>query len=622
MKPTKRVSRSAVLVWSVFVVVTLRPWQEGGVAATPLGRDEPRQASPAAPEKASRDWKRLQSPNFSVVGNASREEIQRTGAELEAFRAMLLQMFPTLRLSSPVPTEVVVFEDHQSFSPFKPRDGRGRRQEWVGGYFMPLADINYLVVAGQDGEMDLSVAFHEYTHYVLERNVKTMPIWLGEGISDFYSTFRPAPQEGSSVVGAAPPYRGTVLRNGTLIPLAKLLSTEGALKILQGGADREVAMFYAESWGLVHYLYLGQKGARGRQVGAYVEALQRGLTPAQAFGQAFQCSLEQMESELRQYLHAVQLPAVSIRRPANPGIEGAAAEPMLQAYADALQADLLTRVGADEDAEKAANRALAVRPEHPSAQLSLAAVRLKRDQRDEAISRLRGLTDKAGVGFAAQLALASALMEAGRYEEALPLAERAAGTNGQSPAAWFTLSLTCLALGRDAASEDAMQRVLQLDARPDYYRERAYSAFRLGQNAAVVRDATTFLERAGWGNESAPYVAFLGALAHRRVGQNAEADSMLRLARAAVQRGSWTEKVLSYMQRSLTADELLTRAKDNGEKTEAHAYIGFDLVDAGKRQEAIAHLTWVKDRGERNYVEYPMATAELRRLGSASGSTR
>jgi tetratricopeptide (TPR) repeat protein len=540
--------------------------------------------------------------------------MQRTGAELEAFRAVLLQMFPTLRLSSPVPTVVVVFADQGSFSPFKPRDGRGRRQEWVGGYFMPLADINFLVTAGQEGEINLSVAFHEYTHYVLERNVKTMPIWLGEGIADFYSTFRPASQKGFSVIGAAPPGRGAALRSGTPIPLAKLLSTEGAMKILQSGGDREVAMFYAQSWGLVHYLYLGQKGARGRQVGAYVEALQRGLTPEQAFGQAFQCSMEQMESELRQYLHAVQLPAVLIRRPPSPGIEGAVAAPMLQADADALQADLLTRVGADEDAEKAAGKALAVRPDHPSAQMSLAAVRLKRDQREEAITLLRGLTDKAGVGFSAQLALASALTEAGRYEEALPSAERAVVTNDRSPAAWFTLSLACLALGRDAASEDAMQRVLQLDARPDYYRERAYSAFRLGQNAAVVRDARTFLERAGWGNESAPYVAFLGALVHRRVGQNAEADSMLQLARAGVQRGSWTEKVLSYMQRSLTADELLSRAKDNGEKTEAHAYIGFHLVDAGQRQEAIVHLTWVKDRGEKNYVEYPMAIAELKRL--------
>jgi len=353
-----------------------------------------------------------------------------------------------------------------------------------------------------------------------------------------------------------------------------------------------------------------------------VEALQRGQSLEQAFRQAFQCSLDQMESELRQYLHAVQLPAVSIRRPPNPGIEGAAAEPMLQADADALQADLLTRVGADADAEKAANRALAVRPGHPSAQLSLAAVRLKGDRRDEAISLLRGLTDKAGVSFAAQLALASALAEAGRYEEALPLAERAVGTNDQSPAAWFRLSLACLALGRDAPSEAAMQRVIELDARPDYYRERAYSAFGLGQNAAVVRDARTFLGRAGWGNESAPYVAFLGALADRRVGQNAEADSLLQLARAAVQRGSWTEKVLSYMQRSLTADELLSRAKDDGERTEAHAYVGFDLVDAGKRQEAIVHLTWVKDRGERNYVEYAMAIAELKRLGSARGSVR
>ncbi len=111
MTPAKRVSHPAVLIWCLTVVVTLLPWPVDDLVAKALGREEAGQASRAVPERASKDWRRLQSPNFNVVGNAGQEEIRRIATELEAFRAVLLQMFPKLRLSSPVPTEVVVFED-------------------------------------------------------------------------------------------------------------------------------------------------------------------------------------------------------------------------------------------------------------------------------------------------------------------------------------------------------------------------------------------------------------------------------------------------------------------------------------------------------------------------------
>lgn len=42
--------------------------------------------------------------------------------------------------------------------------------------------------------------------------------------------------------------------------------------------------------------------------------------------------------------------------------------------------------------------------------------------------------------------------------------------------------------------------------------------------------------------------------------------------------------------------------------------MGLRMVEAGNRQAAREHLTWVKERGERNYTEYDLAIAELKRL--------
>ena len=39
-----------------------------------------------------------------------------------------------------------------------------------------------------------------------------------------------------------------------------------------------------------------------------------------------------------------------------------------------------------------------------------------------------------------------------------------------------------------------------------------------------------------------------------------------------------------------------------------------DLSLTGRREEALLHLRWVKENGNQNFVEYPLALAELGRL--------
>jgi hypothetical protein len=48
--------------------------------------------------------------------------------------------------------------------------------------------------------------------------------------------------------------------------------------------------------------------------------------------------------------------------------------------------------------------------------------------------------------------------------------------------------------------------------------------------------------------------------------------------------------------------------------TEARTYLGLALAATGERQEAMKHLQWVKEHGNKSFVEFPAAAAELRRL--------
>jgi len=83
---------------------------------------------------------------------------------------------------------------------------------------------------------------------------------------------------------------------------------------------------------------------------------------------------------------------------------------------------------------------------------------------------------------------------------------------------------------------------------------------------------------------------------------------------AVVDPKSWTANVLAFLQEKLDSAQFLARADENGERTEAHTYIGFRDLEAGRTKEALEHFQWVKERGSRNYVEYPLALGELKRL--------
>ena len=63
----------------------------------------------------------------------------------------------------------------------------------------------------------------------------------------------------------------------------------------------------------------------------------------------------------------------------------------------------------------------------------------------------------------------------------------------------------------------------------------------------------------------------------------------------------------------MTADELLALADDNDKKTEAHAYIGEILLAENKKAEAVEHFIWVKNNGNKTFVEYHISLEELKR---------
>ena len=366
-----------------------------------------------------------------------------------------------------------------------------------------------------------------------------------------------------------------------------MLSGEGAARILRSGDERAVATFYAESWALVHFLIMNGRGAGEAQVRAYLEDVAHGMPIGQAFQSAFGVTTEDAARRLAAYVRETGFP--NLRLPPQPDAVATdvSVTPMTEAEAEYIQDDLLLRLGAEEEAGRQLRQALALDPSSSATKVALAILLITPDHAQEAIDALRPIADAEPRNLLAHLELAGAYRTAERYQDALAEYSRAAAINDQATAPWLGRAYSALALERYDESDKAMDHLMALDPEPGWYQSRAYQAFVLGNFAAAARDAWTYIDKAGRGAESAPYVAFLGAICQRRIGYPAEADALLADVRPELVPGSWGFKLMDFMRGTLGATTLLGSARDEDQRTEAHAYVGFALLQEGHLNEAL-----------------------------------
>jgi len=571
--------------------------------------------------RESGEWKRIRTANLVVVGNAGESELRRSAHNLEEFRRTLQRVFPAIKQTSPVPTVVVLLKNEAAFARFRPRDERGKPRSTLSGYFTAGPDVGYMVLypGGNNRSETYDLLFHEYTHFVLRQNLRQVPSWLNEGIAEFYSTFESDYRDGKALLGRVVEHRLRTLRERPLLPLARMLTEEGSYNLIRDPGT--VSMFYAQSWALVHYLELGENGKRQGQLTAYLRALERGRSQEDAFADAFATTFEGLQRELRAYVNRPTFSAVLIDRGTSE-LAAPAVELMSEADAHYVQGDLLVRVGAAKEADDELGMALREDAGHANARIARARAWLQLDRVDEAIALLREVPAASPSHYAAQLQLAGALRAAKRHDDALVASRAALKLDPRSASAWYGISLSSMALGRSQDAEQSLANTVALDPDPEWYRAHAYAAFRHGVHSLVVKDAAAYLKESGTESETAAYVAFLAAMSHRKLAQAAQAQQLLSQVKGAIMAGSWAEKVMSFLEGRLNESQFMPLAKTNGEQTEAHTYIGVLAAFAGNRAAAIEHLRWVKERGSRNFMEYPVAVAELERLENAAPAAK
>jgi hypothetical protein len=240
------------------------------------------------------DWRRIESPNFVVLGDVGAGDLREITGRFESFREVLSRVLTEKVVSTAVPTVVLVFPSDRAFTPFKPKFN-GKPIE-LTGLFLPRRDANYIALVRDWDEGSMRVVFHEYAHLITSNIAGSLPVWLNEGLAEFYSTFETVGDR-EALIGRTVPGHLDRLNETRLLTLDELLNVKHDSPLYNEGDRRSV--FYAQSWALTHMLLAAQPSRRDK-LGAYMASVENGMAPTDAWRASF--GADRIDRELQNYI--------------------------------------------------------------------------------------------------------------------------------------------------------------------------------------------------------------------------------------------------------------------------------------------------------------------------------
>jgi tetratricopeptide (TPR) repeat protein len=145
------------------------------------------------------------------------------------------------------------------------------------------------------------------------------------------------------------------------------------------------------------------------------------------------------------------------------------------------------------------------------------------------------------------------------------------------------------------------------------YFQRSVNQLIQHRNEAVTGFGAVLNLEGGKGRFSA-YAVIFGHFSARRAADKATADGFLEFAAERLNVREWPYPSIKLLRGEIGEQAILAAATDNDRRTEARCYLGLDHELKGHNDQALAHFRWVRDHGNRDFLEYTISLAEIERL--------
>jgi Protein of unknown function (DUF1570) len=263
---------------------------------------------PAFGRDKADNWLQLRSDHFIVNSNSNEKQARRIADQFERMRLVFHAQFPKLRIDPPAPIVVLAVKDDKDFRALEPAAYLAKGQLKLGGLFLRAPDKNYILMrTDAEGEHPFEVVYHEYTHLLLAKSAEWLPLWLNEGLAEFYQNTDIREKE--VVLGEPSTENLMLLRQQSLLPLPTLFKVDEKSPYYH--EENKGSIFYAESWALTHYLEITDAKQKTHRLTDYADLLQRKTDPTEAANRTFG-DLQQLQRGLENYVHQAAFTAFKV----------------------------------------------------------------------------------------------------------------------------------------------------------------------------------------------------------------------------------------------------------------------------------------------------------------------
>lgn len=339
------------------------------LAALPIGA---RGAAPA--------WIQVRSQHFSVVTDAGEKQGRHVADQFERMRWAFQALFPHMQVDPAAPITVVAVRNAKGFQALEPAAYLGKGKLELSGYFLHTQENNYILLRldVENEEHPYATVYHEYTHLELGDAIEWMPLWLNEGLAEFFQNT----ELEDKTVRLGEPSRDNLLylQQNRLIPLETLFRVDATSPYYH--EEQKGSIFYAESWALTHMLETSDFENHSNRLATYARLVSQHQDSVAAAQQAFG-DLRKLQQDLDAYTRRA---TYQYFRLSTQPINEAAFQitPLSQPQADALRADFLARIDRGNDARALIDTVLKADPDNVQARETMGYLAFREGRHDEA----------------------------------------------------------------------------------------------------------------------------------------------------------------------------------------------------------------------------------------------
>lgn len=233
-----------------------------------------------------RPWIRLVSDRFVIYSSASEEKTRGVAADAETLATALMRTNDRFAAARNKAT-VFIFDRRRDSQPYFDLLFARENVKATGAYVRHDGGGTMFIDASRVGNGIERTAMHELVHDLLRQTESTLPLWVEEGMAEYFSNARVS---GTRVLAGDPIRSHIALLAGKApMPLAQLFAVKAESEVGTSSA------FYAQGWALVDYLI----GTDQQAFFPFLRDLERGIPVDVALRTHYRKSTGEMETSIR-----------------------------------------------------------------------------------------------------------------------------------------------------------------------------------------------------------------------------------------------------------------------------------------------------------------------------------